>query len=105
MTNIISLDTRHPYRPIVQSEPSKEVTDQCVRHAFSDGTCVLHGCVDCPARLYEVPVIEIVDAPVVWISERVLIVAIVVFAVLGGFATAKVGAENIRAVQIAEAPV
>lgn len=39
---------------------------------------------DCGAR--QIPIIEIVDAPVVWISERVLIAAIIIFAILGGIA-------------------
>lgn len=39
---------------------------------------------DCGARRSEIPLITIVDAPVARISERVLIAAIIIFAVLGG---------------------
>lgn len=86
MSKILTIDG-HTFRPTVQCGPSKEVTDQCVRHAFSDGTCVLHGCVDCPARLYEVPVIEIVDAPATGFLEGWLIALIIVTAVLSGVAS------------------
>lgn len=83
---IIDFDTARPYRPIVQCEPSKEVTDMCGHYAAGEGACVLFGCKDCPARLYEVPIIEIVDAPVSGFWEGYLIGAIIFFAVLSGVA-------------------
>lgn len=74
---------------------------ECVRHAFTDGTCVQHGCKDCPETLYAKELAAVSKRSKASLAAFILPIALAALGFLAIVASAYAAPGNLRAYEIA----